>query len=181
MLLRSAMTMSPDRDGVFDVLLGLVRWGLGGASGDGGQYVSWIHDRDFLRAVQWLIDHAELEGPVNVASPYPVPNAEFMRTLRAAWGIRFGMPAKKWMLELGAFFLRTETELILKSRRVVPGRLIESGFLFQFPAWAEAAADLCRRWRELRQQQSNGTDWKSVLRDGESMIFEQQNDSRKKK
>ena len=180
-LLRSAMTMSPDRDGVFDVLLGLVRRGLGGASGDGRQYVSWIHDRDFLRAVHWLIDHAELEGPVNLASPHPVPNAEFMRTLRAAWGIRFGMPAKKWMLELGAFFLRTETELILKSRRVVPGRLIESGFLFQFPAWAEAAADLCRRWRELRQQQSNGTDWKSVLRDGESMIFEQQNDSRKKK
>ena len=74
-----------------------------------------------------------------------------MRTLRASWGIRFGLPAAQWMLEIGAFFLRTETELILKSRRVVPGRLLQSGFVFEFPTWPEAAADLCRRWRELRQ------------------------------
>jgi uncharacterized protein (TIGR01777 family) len=156
-LLRSAMTMSPDHGGVFDVLLGLVRWGLGGTSGDGRQYVSWIHDRDFIRAVYWLIDHVELEGPVNVASPNPVPNAEFMRTLRAAWGIGFGLPAAKWMLEIGAFFMRTETELILKSRRVVPGRLLQTGFVFQFPTWAEAASDLCRRWRELHQIWTKGT------------------------
>jgi uncharacterized protein (TIGR01777 family) len=155
-LLRSAMTMSPDRGGIFDVLLGLVRRGLGGASGDGRQYVSWIHERDFIRALYWLIDRPELEGPVNVSAPNPAPNAEFMRTLRAAWGIRFGLPATRWMLEIGAFFLRTETELILKSRRVVPGRLLESGFVFEFPTWAEAAADLCRRWRELRQRGANG-------------------------
>ena len=147
-LLRSAMIMSPDPGGVFDALLGLVRWKLGGASGDGRQYVSWIHDRDFIRAVYWLIDHPELAGPVNVASPSPVPNAEFMHTLRAAWATGFGLPATEWMLEIGAFFLRTETELILKSRRVVPSRLLQSGFVFQFPTWAEAAADLCRRWRE---------------------------------
>lgn len=147
-LLRSAMTMSPDRGGVFDVLLGLVRRGLGGASGDGRQYVSWLHDQDFIRSIYWLIDHTELEGPVNLAAPNPVPNAEFMRTLRTAWGIGFGLPAAKWMLEVGAFFLRTETELILKSRRVVPGRMLQSGFAFQFPTWSEAAADLCRRWRE---------------------------------
>jgi uncharacterized protein (TIGR01777 family) len=153
-LLRSAMTMSPDPGGVFDVLLGLVRWGLGGASGDGRQYVSWIHDRDFVRAIYWLMDHPELAGPVNLASPNPVPNAEFMRTLRAAWGIGFGLPAAKWMLGIGAFFLRTETELILKSLRVVPGRLLESGFVFQFPTWAEAADDLCRRWRELRRSKA---------------------------
>jgi uncharacterized protein len=155
-LLRSAMTMSPDRGGVFDVLLGLVRWGLGGASGDGRQYVSWVHDQDFIRAVYWLIDHAELDGPVNLAAPNPVPNAEFMRTLRAAWGARFGLPATTWMLEVGAFFLRTETELVLKSRRVVPGRLLQSGFVFRFPTWAEAAADLCRRWRELHQSGVKG-------------------------
>jgi uncharacterized protein (TIGR01777 family) len=149
-LLRSAMTMSPDRGGVFDVLLRLVRWGLGGASGDGRQYVSWIHDRDFIRAVYWLIDHQELEGPVNLATPNPVPNAAFMRTLRAAWGTRLGLPAARWMLEVGAFMLRTETELILKSRRVIPGRLLQSGFVFEFPAWAEAAADLCRRWQDMR-------------------------------
>jgi len=144
-LLRSAMTMSPDRGGVFDVLLGLVRWGLGGTAGDGRQYVSWIHDRDFIRAVYWLIEHEELDGPNNVAAPNPVPNAEFMRTLREAYGTRIGLPAAKWMLEIGAFFLRTETELVLKSRRVVPGRLIESGFAFEFPTWKDAAADLCRR------------------------------------
>jgi uncharacterized protein (TIGR01777 family) len=149
-LLRSAMTMSPDPGGVFDVLLGLVRWGLGGASGSGRQYVSWIHDRDFARAVCWLIEHAELEGPVNLASPNPVPNAEFMRQLRAAWGIRLGLPAARWMLEAGAFFMRTQSELVLKSRRVVPGRLLQSGFVFHFPTWTEAASDLCRRWRQLR-------------------------------
>jgi NAD dependent epimerase/dehydratase family enzyme len=153
-LLRSAMTMSPDSGGVFDVLLGLVRWGLGGASGDGRQYVSWIHDRDFVRAIYWLIEHPELAGPVNLASPNPVPNTEFMSTLRTAWGIGFGLPATKGMLEMGAFFLRTETELILKSRRVVPGRLLQSGFAFQFPTWAEAADDLCRRWRELRRSRA---------------------------
>jgi uncharacterized protein (TIGR01777 family) len=148
--LRSAMTMSPDRGGVFDVLLGLVRRRLGGRAGDGQQYVSWIHDQDFIRAIYWLLEHPEIEGPINVAAPNPVPNTLFMRALREAWGIPFGLPAMGWMLEIGAFLLRTETELILKSRRVVPGRLLASGFTFQFPTWPEAARDLCRRWRELR-------------------------------
>lgn len=146
-LMRSAIILSPDRGGAFDLLLGLVRRGLGGQNGDGRQFVSWIHDRDFIRAVRWLIDH-ELEGPVNLASPNPIPNAEFMRTLRQAWGIGIGLPSTRWMLEIGTFFLRTETELVLKSRRVVPGRLLEAGFDFEFPTWNEAAADLCRRWRE---------------------------------
>lgn len=147
-LLRSAIIMSPDRGGPFDILLRLVRWGLGGRSGDGRQYVSWIHDQDFIRAVSWLIEHEELDGAVNLAAPHPVPNEEFMRTLRTAWGIRFGLPASRWMLEIGAFLLRSETELILKSRRVVPARLLETGFEFQFPTWEQAASDLCRRWRE---------------------------------
>ncbi|MCC7374486.1 MAG: TIGR01777 family oxidoreductase [Verrucomicrobiales bacterium] len=141
--LRSAMTMSSDSGGVFDVLLGLVRRGLGGAAGDGRQYVSWIHHRDFIRAVWWLIDHEEFNGAVNLAAPNPVPNAEFMRVLRESWGIRFGLPATRLMLEIGAFFMRTETELILKSRRVVPGRLLASGFRFEFERWRDAAADLC--------------------------------------
>lgn len=147
-LLRSAMTMSAERGGVFDVLLGLVRKGLGGTSGDGRQYVSWIHDEDFVRAASWLIDHDEMDGPVNLASPHPLENREFMRALRRAWGAPFGLPAARWMLEVGAAFLRTETELVLKSRRVVPGRLLASGFSFRFPDWPSAAADLCRRWRE---------------------------------
>jgi uncharacterized protein (TIGR01777 family) len=147
-LMRSAIIMSPDRGGPFDTLLTLVRFGLGGTYGDGKQYVSWIHDQDFARAVIWLIEHEELRGPVNLAAPNPLRNAEFMRDIRSAWGIPVGLPATEWMLELGAFVLRSETELILKSRRVVPGRLLDSGFTFQFPTWADAARDLCTRWRE---------------------------------
>jgi uncharacterized protein (TIGR01777 family) len=148
-LLRSAMVMSPDRRGVFDTLLKLVRFGLGGQAGDGKQYISWIHDQDFIRSALWLIEHEDLDGPVNLAAPGSLPNAEFMLALREAWGIRFGLPATEWMLEVGAFFLRSETELILKSRRVVPGRLLESGFVFDFPDWQQASKDLCSRWREV--------------------------------
>ncbi len=146
-LLRSAIIMSPLGGGPFDLLLQLVRFGLGGTVGNGKQFVSWIHDQDFVRAVLWLIEHEELDGPVNVASPNPLTNAEFMRDLRAAWGIPFGLPASEWMLEIGAFLLRSESELALKSRRVVPARLLESGFTFKFPTWPEAAADLCAKWR----------------------------------
>jgi uncharacterized protein len=150
-LLRSAITMSPDAGGAFATLLGLARYGLGGRAGDGRQYVSWIHDEDFIAAVRWLIDRDACEGVVNLASPNPVPNAEFMRVLRAACGIRFGLPANKWMLEIGAIFMRTETELILKSRRVIPARLIANGFTFKFPEWEGAARDLCRRSKRSRQ------------------------------
>jgi uncharacterized protein (TIGR01777 family) len=146
-LMRSAMIMSPDRGGIFDTLLRLARFGLGGPAGDGRQYVSWLHDTDFIRAVDWLIAHEELAGLVNLASPNPLPYGAFMRALRQAWGMPVGLPASRWMVELGAFALRTESELALKSRRVVPGRLLQSGFAFQWPAWPEAAQDLCRRWR----------------------------------
>ena len=148
-LMRSAIVMAPDGGGSFDLLLRLVRFGLGGSAGDGKQYVSWIHDQDFVRAADWLIQRDELEGPLNLAAPNPLPNSEFMQTLRKAWGTRFGLPATEWMLELGAWALRSETELILKSRRVIPTRLLDSGFTFQFPTWANAASDLCKRWREM--------------------------------
>ncbi len=147
--LRSAMTMSPDRDGIFDTLLRLVRRGLGGTSGDGKQFVSWIHDADFVRAIYWIIDHEGIDGAVNLTAPHPLPNAEFMRELRKAWGTPIGLPATKWMLEIGAVFMRTETELVLKSRRVVPGVLLDQGFSFDFPTWPEAARDLCQRWQEI--------------------------------
>lgn len=147
--LRSAVILSPDRGGIFDVLLGLVRRGLGGQAGDGRQYVSWVHDSDFVRAVYWLIDQDDVAGAVNIAAPGPLPNAEFMRALREAWGISFGLPAAAWMIEIGARLMNTESELVLKSRRVVPGRLLKHGFRFNFPSWPEAARDLCRRWREL--------------------------------
>jgi uncharacterized protein len=149
-LMRSAMTMSPARGGIFDTLLGLVRRGLGGKAADGRQYISWIHEVDFIRAVQFLIDNRSISGPVNLAAPNPVPNAEFMQALRNAWGTPIGLPATRWMLALGAYVMRTETELVLKSRRVVPGRLAALGFTFKFPNWAQAATDLCSRWRETR-------------------------------
>ena len=148
--LRSAMTLSPDDGGIFDTLLGLVRRGLGGPAADGRQFISWIHYEDFVAAVRWLIAHEEVDGIVNVASPGPLPNAQFMKVLREAWGIPIGLPAQRWMLEIGAIFMRTETELILKSRRVVPGRLLEHGFTFKFPTWNIAAPDLCREWRVMR-------------------------------
>ncbi|HEX4826524.1 MAG TPA: TIGR01777 family oxidoreductase [Candidatus Polarisedimenticolaceae bacterium] len=146
--LRSAIVMSPDPGGAFDRFVSLARRGLGGRLGDGRQYVSWIHELDFVRAVSWLIQHDDVEGPVNVASPGALPNAEFMRELRQAAGVRFGLPSAPWMLELGAFAMKTETELILKSRRVAPGLLQERGFKFVFPDWRRAAQDLCRRWEE---------------------------------
>ena len=147
-LMRSAIIMSPDQGGPFDILLRLVRLGLGGTLGNGKQYVSWIHDQDFVQAVLWLIQHEELDGAVNLAAPNPLPNSEFLQSLRKAWGISWGLPATDWMLEMGAFLLRSETELMLKSRRVVPKRMLESGFSFQFSTWPEAAHDLCTRWRE---------------------------------
>ena len=149
--LRSAMVMSPDRGGIFDTLLGLVRLGLGGTAASGRQYLSWIHDADFVRAIRWLLEHDEVDGPVNVCAPEPLPNAEFMRALREAWGTPIGLPASAWMLEIGALLMRTETELVLKSRRVVPGRLMEAGFAFEFPEWPAAARDLCSRWRAERR------------------------------
>lgn len=151
-LLRSAMIMSPDRGGIFDTLLGLVRHGLGGPVAGGRQYVSWMHDADFVRAVRWLIERDELRGAVNLAAPEPLPYVEFMRALRRAWGMPVGLPASAWMVAIGAWLLRTEPELALKSRRVIPGVLTRSGFAFQYPAWPDAAADLCRRWRAQRSR-----------------------------
>lgn len=147
--LRSAMTFSPDRNGVFDVFLKLVRRGLSGTNLPGTQYVSWIHALDFIRAVEFLIATPSLSGPVNLASPNPLPNREFLRILREAWGTRVGLPTTKWMLEVGTFLLRTESELVLKSRRVVPGRLLAAGFAFSYPTWEQAAEDLVARWRRL--------------------------------
>jgi hypothetical protein len=146
-LLRSAVVMSPDAGGILDTLLRLVRLGLGGAHGDGRQFVSWIHRDDFVEAIRWLIDRADIDGVVNVAAPNPVPNAAFMRALREAAGVRVGLPLSRWMLQAGAALMRTETELLLKSRRVVPGRLLAHGFAFQYPDWRDAARELCREWR----------------------------------
>jgi uncharacterized protein (TIGR01777 family) len=145
--LRSAITLSPVAGNAFAVLLNLVQFGLGGTQGNGRQYVSWIHEIDFARAIEFLIARDEIQGPVNVAAPNPLPNREFMAALREARGIPNGLPAPAPLIKLAAVFLRTEAELVLKSRRVVPGRLLEAGFQFQFPTWPEAAEDLVHSWR----------------------------------
>lgn len=142
-VLRSAMILGQGANSVFPVLRRLARVGLGGAMGNGRQFVSWIHEDDFCRAIDWLLAHDELDGVVNVAAPNPVPNAEMMRTLRAVCRVPVGLPATRWLLEVGAFFLRTETELTIKSRRVIPGRLVAAGFSFRFPHLKGAIENLC--------------------------------------
>jgi hypothetical protein len=146
--LRTSLVFSPTPGNIFAVLSRLVRVGLGGTQGSGRQYVSWMHETDFARAVEFLIDHEEIVGPVNLAAPNPLPNREFMAALREAWDMPNGIWAPAPMIEIGSFFLRTESELVLKSRRVVPGRLLDAGFQFEFPTLPEAAADLVRQWRQ---------------------------------
>jgi uncharacterized protein len=146
--LRMAMVLGTQAGTVLDVLRRLVRFGLGGRMGTGRQYVSWIHEEDFCRAIAWLISQKNFCGAVNLAAPNPVPNRQLMATLRSACGKSFGLPAAQWMLEVGAFFMRTETELIIKSRRVVPGRLLESGFDFRFSKLKDALADLLPKMKK---------------------------------
>ena len=104
--------------------------------------MSWIHGEDFCRAIEFLIERDDLSGFVNLSAPSPLPNGEFLAALRKAAGSPLGLPTFGWMLKLGAFLRGTETELLLKSRRVVPGRLLEAGFAFRFPNWPDAAKDL---------------------------------------
>jgi len=146
--LRITLVFGPVAGGVLQILRRLARLGLGGRMGSGKQFVSWIHEEDFCRAVEWILEHENLRGPVNLAAPQPLPNAEMMRTFRrVCGGVPFGLPAFEWMLEAGAFVLRTETELILKSRRVVPGKLLADGFVFRFPGMEAAVRELDQRLR----------------------------------
>jgi hypothetical protein len=145
--LRSAVVLSPTPGSAFGVLSNLVRMGLGGKQGNGRQFVTWIHEADYARAVEFLMEREDLDGPINMAAPNPLPNREFMAALRWAWDVPNGLPAPSLAIKLGAIFLRTEPELVLQSCRAVPGRLLEAGFEFEFPEWAEAAEDLVRRWK----------------------------------
>lgn len=140
--LRAAMVLGKGSNSVFPVLRRLTRFGLGGKVGDGRQFVSWIHEKDFCRAAEWLIAHDELSGPINIAARNPVTNAEMMRLFREACGMPIGLPTTRWMLEIGTFLLRTEPELVIKSRRVIGRRLMESGFTFCFPELRPALEDL---------------------------------------
>jgi hypothetical protein len=140
--LRTAITLGRGEGGAYEIMRRMARLGLGGSNAGGRQYVSWIHVDDFCRAVGWLIDNEKAEGIYNLAAPNPVRNAEFNAAIRKAVGIPVGLPATRWMLEIGAVFLRTETELIIKSRRVVPKRLLAEGFQFKFMRVEDALFDL---------------------------------------
>jgi uncharacterized protein (TIGR01777 family) len=143
--LRTAMVMGPGAGGPFNVFLNLARLRLGGAMGPGTQRVSWVHVDDFCRAVAFLIDREDAAGTINLSAPGAITNASFMQDLRRAAGVKIGLPAHRWMLEIGAVFLRTETELPLKSRWVRATRLEAMGYQFRFPTWPEAAIDLVQR------------------------------------
>jgi uncharacterized protein (TIGR01777 family) len=146
--LRSSMVMSPIKGSVFGVLSTMTRLGLGGNIAGGKQYISWIHQTDFVSALNFLIEHVEIDGPINLCAPNPIPQKDFMSILRSKWNIPIGLPAFKWMTQIGAFLLRTDTELILKSRRVVPQRLLDAGFQFQFANWSEAAENLVQEYKK---------------------------------
>jgi uncharacterized protein len=143
--LRSAMTMTVDKGSVFDVFATLAKRGLGGRLGSGKQFVSWIHEIDFAQALDFLIRRNDIAGAVNICSPNPLPQSEFARLLRQSVSAPFGLPASSWMVELGTWAMRTESELVLKSRRVVPGRLLDFGFQFQYPLWQDASRELYQR------------------------------------
>jgi uncharacterized protein (TIGR01777 family) len=147
--LRSAVTFSADKGGIFAVLSNLTGHGLGGTNGTGAQMVSWVHGEDFVRAVDFLIENESISGVVNVASPNPLRNRDFMRILRRSWGVPLGLPAPAWLIEIGCFLMRTESELVLKSRYVVPEKLEQAGFKFRFPEWQVAARDLVQQRRRL--------------------------------
>lgn len=135
--LRIAIVLGPD-GGVMTPYVNLVKFGLGGKQGSGSQMFSWIHIEDLFQITLFLRDNKHLEGVFNCSAPHPVKNIEQMRLIRAHMKKSFGLPAFKWMLELGAVFIGTETELVLKSRWVVPERLVQSGFDFQYKTLDEA-------------------------------------------
>lgn len=130
------------KDGAFPRLLNLVKFGLGGKQGDGEQYVSWIHEQDAVNCTEWLLKHKELDGIINCTAPEPVRNTNLMKCIRDGYGIPVGLPSPAWLLELGATMIGTETELILKSRWVLPKRLTDSGYPFLFKKVEHAIKDI---------------------------------------
>jgi uncharacterized protein (TIGR01777 family) len=129
--LRTAIVLG--EGGVMKPLKRLVQFGLGGRQGRGNQMFSWIHIEDVYRIILFLMGRDDLKGVFNCSAPNPVTNEVFMKTLRNEMGIKIGLPAPAWLLETGAVIIRTETELILKSRWVIPDRLLRSGYNFSYP------------------------------------------------
>jgi len=149
--LRSSIVLSPEPGTAFGVLSRLVQFGLGGTAGSGNQYLAWIHEADYLRAIEFLIANEQIEGPINMTAPAPLPNRGFMAALRDAWDRPNGLWAPEFGIRLGCMLMGSESELVLKSRPILPTRLLDAGFRFDHPTWPEAAQHLVRLWR-LRER-----------------------------
>jgi uncharacterized protein (TIGR01777 family) len=146
--LRTGFVMSPDRGGIFDQLMWMIGWRLSGPFCGGDQYVSWLDGEDLVGIVDFLLHEASLEGPVNLTAPVPMQNRAFMAVLREAAGSGWGLPINYAMAHIGAAWLKTDVELMLKSRRVVPRKLLDAGYVFTSSRWEDAAPRLVERWRE---------------------------------
>lgn len=140
-VLRTSLVLGK-KEGVFPRLGNLTRFGLGGRQGNGKQWVSWIHETDVCRIVEWIANHPEVNGTINCTAPGPVKNKDFMAVIRKAYGMPLGLPSPEWLLEMGAIIIGTETELILKSRWVLPEKLLKTGFQFQYPDISSAIDEI---------------------------------------
>jgi len=138
--LRTGITLGTG--GVMIPYFNLLKYALGGKQGSGNQMYTWVHMEDVCRVVEWLYDHHEMEGTFNLTAPNPVTNKYFMDTLRKITGHKIGLPAYKWMLKIGATLIGTEPELILKSRWVVPTKLLENGFTFRYASINDAIKNI---------------------------------------
>jgi uncharacterized protein (TIGR01777 family) len=149
--LRTAMVFGVGEGGVMQTTDAVVRLGLAGSMAGGGQYLSWLHVQDFCRATEFLIDQP-LVGAVNVGAPGALPNRDFLREYRAAWGVPVGIPSTAGLIRLGARVMKSEAELLLKSRWTAPERLTQAGFVFEYPEWAGAVRQLVRQVRQHGHQ-----------------------------
>jgi uncharacterized protein (TIGR01777 family) len=141
-ILRIGLVLQKDK-GVVEVLSKLARFGLAGTVGSGRQYVSWIHEADFVRLVEWVVDHNEISGPINAVSPDPVTNAAFMRGFREGLGVKIGLPAPAWATRMGAYLMGTNAELVLTGRRV-HSKMLAGRFSFLFPKYKSAIGSLLK-------------------------------------
>ena len=144
---RCGVVMDLNPGGAFDIFAKLSRLGLGGPIAGGKQMVSWVHKSDFVSAIDFILQNDAIKGPVNLCSPHPISQGEFMKTLRETIGVKFGLPSAKWMIELSSYFIGIDSELSLKSRYVIPKVLMDHKYSFQFPDWKKAAEDLYSQWK----------------------------------
>ncbi len=150
-LARSGIVMGSRKGTAFDIFLKLSRWGLGGPIAGGTPMITWIHADDFVNSIKFILKNTNISGPVNLCSPYPLSQGEFMKILRETAGIKFGLPATKWMVELASYITQIDSELSLKSRYAVPKILLDNKFNFRFPQWKDATENLFMKWKKTKQ------------------------------